>query len=55
MEVEYVDTFKNFISLADLREAKGLSDMLVLQKGSRLSVQPVDKKHFDIVKKLGGL
>ncbi|MFS4460582.1 EVE domain-containing protein [Bdellovibrio sp. HCB2-146] len=55
VEVEYVDTFKHFISLADLREAKGVSDMLVLQKGSRLSVQPVDKKHFDIVKKLGGL
>lgn len=55
VEVEYVDTFKHFISLADLREAKGVSDMVVLQKGSRLSVQPVDKKHFDIVKKLGGL
>lgn len=54
VDVEYVDTFKHFISLAELREAKGVSDMVVLQKGSRLSVQPVEKKHFDIVKKLGG-
>ena len=55
VEVEYVEKFKNFISLADLRENDKLADMVVLQKGSRLSVQPVDKKHFDIVKKMGGL
>ena len=52
-QVQYVEELKNFVSLADLREAKGLEDMLVLAKGSRLSVQPVEKKHFDIVKKLG--
>jgi predicted RNA-binding protein with PUA-like domain len=53
VQVQYVDELKNFISLPDLREAKGLEDMLVLAKGSRLSIQPVEKKHFDIVKKLG--
>lgn len=55
VEVEYVEKFRNFISLAELRENDKLADMVVLQKGSRLSVQPVDKKHFDIVKKMGGL
>lgn len=55
VEVAYVEKFKHFVSLADLRENDKLADMLVLQKGSRLSVQPVDKKHFDIVKKMGGL
>ncbi|WP_415063009.1 EVE domain-containing protein [Bdellovibrio sp.] len=55
VEVEYVDKFKEVVSLSDLRTNGKLQDMLVLQKGSRLSVQPVDKKHFDIVKKMGGL
>ncbi|WII71426.1 EVE domain-containing protein [Bdellovibrio sp. 22V] len=54
VEVEFVKKFKNLVSLADLRENDKLADMVVLQKGSRLSVQPVDKKHFDIVKKMGG-
>ncbi|WP_413569944.1 EVE domain-containing protein [Bdellovibrio sp. HCB117] len=55
VEVEFVAKFKNFISLSDLRDNEKLADMVVLQKGSRLSVQPVDKKHFDIVKKMGGV
>lgn len=55
VQVEYVKEFKQVISLNDLREEDSLADMLVLKKGQRLSVQPVDKKHFDIVKKLGGV
>lgn len=55
VEVEYDKKFAELVSLQDLRDNEKLSDMLVLAKGSRLSVQPVDKKHFDIVKKMGGL
>ncbi len=55
VEVEFVKKFKDFVSLNDLRENDKLKDMVVLQKGSRLSVQPVDKKHFELVKKMGGL
>jgi predicted RNA-binding protein with PUA-like domain len=55
VEVEYDKKFVELVSLQDLRDNEKLSDMLVLAKGSRLSVQPVDKKHFDIVKKMGGL
>lgn len=55
VEVEYVEKFKHLVSLNELRENEKLADMLVLQKGSRLSIQPVNKKHFDIVKKMGGL
>ncbi|QLY26634.1 EVE domain-containing protein [Bdellovibrio sp. KM01] len=54
-QVEYVQKFSEIVSLQDLRDNPKLSDMLVLAKGSRLSVQPVDKKHFDIVKKMGGI
>ena len=55
VQVEDVDCFTEIVSLADLRANEKLADMLVLQKGSRLSVQPVDKKHYDTVKKVGGL
>jgi predicted RNA-binding protein with PUA-like domain len=55
VDVEFVEKFKDLVSLQDLRDNEKLSDMLVLAKGSRLSIQPVDKKHFDLVKKMGGL
>ncbi|MNL87149.1 EVE domain protein [compost metagenome] len=52
MEVEYVSRFPEVISLQDLRDNEKLADMLVLKKGQRLSVQPVEKKEFDIIKKM---
>lgn len=55
VEVKYADKFKELVSLVNLRENDKLKEMLVLAKGSRLSIQPVDKKHFDLVKKMGGL
>lgn len=55
VQVGYHQTFKKFVSLSDLRAEARLQEMLVLQKGSRLSVQPVSQKHFEIVKKMGGL
>ncbi|MEN0057996.1 MAG: EVE domain-containing protein [Bdellovibrio sp.] len=55
VEVEYFDSFKEIVSLSDLRAEKKLEGMIVLQKGSRLSVQPVEKKHFDWIQKMGGL
>jgi predicted RNA-binding protein with PUA-like domain len=43
------------ITLAELREVKGLEKMVLLQKGSRLSVQPVTPKEWEIVCKLAGV
>lgn len=53
VQVEYDSHFKNYLSLQDLRENPKLQDMLVLQKGSRLSIQPVAEQHFKEVLKLG--
>jgi len=53
VEVEYVETFPCFVSMDRLRGEPGLSDMLVLQRGMRLSVQPVTKAHYERVAKLG--
>jgi predicted RNA-binding protein with PUA-like domain len=43
------------LTLADLRGVKGLEKMMLLQKGSRLSVQPVTAKEWAIVCRLAGV
>lgn len=53
VEVEYAETFKNFVTLDQMRSQPQLEGMKVLQKGTRLSVTPVSKEHFELVKKLG--
>jgi predicted RNA-binding protein with PUA-like domain len=53
VDVGYVGRFKEVVPLATLKETKGLEKMKVVQKGSRLSVQPVTKAEYDIVVKLG--
>lgn len=54
VDVEYVSKFKGIVSLEELKANPKLKGMMVLAKGSRLSVQPVSKEHFEIVKKMGG-
>ena len=53
VEVAYQEKFKNFVSLQELRKVKDLKNMLVLKKGQRLSIQPLQKKEFETVLKLG--
>ncbi len=53
VEVEYVEKLPRFVSLPEIKEQKGLSDMKLLQKGSRLSIMPITKKHFKAILKLG--
>jgi len=52
VDVKLKKKFKGVISLQELKTVAGLKDMVLLQKGSRLSVQPVGKKHWDIILKL---
>lgn len=53
VEVGFVERFANVVSLATLKADARLSDMVVVQRGSRLSVQPVTKSQFKIVAALG--
>jgi predicted RNA-binding protein with PUA-like domain len=53
VEVAFVEKFATFVSLDALKKDKSLAKMLVVQKGQRLSVQPVEKKHFDRVVAMG--
>ena len=52
VDIKLVKIFKKELPLPDLREVNALNEMVLLQKGSRLSVQPVKKKEFDAVLKL---
>ena len=54
VEVAFVEKFAEPISLQALKDDHALEGMLVTQKGSRLSVQPVEKKHFRRVLKMAG-
>jgi predicted RNA-binding protein with PUA-like domain len=46
VEVSYVETFDSVCSLDELRQEPKLIDMMVLKKGMRLSVQPVNPDHY---------
>lgn len=47
VDVAFVRKFSAPITLHELKLDPKLSGMMVLQKGSRLSIQPVSKEHFD--------
>ncbi len=53
VDIRFVERFPEIIPLSTLKETPGLEKMVVNQKGSRLSVQPVTKQEFEIVRKLG--
>ena len=40
------------LTLAELRATPALADLLVLKKGSRLSITPVDEAHWRVITKL---
>ncbi len=55
VDVEFVKKFERFVSLDELKADKKLKDMLVIRRGQRLSVQPVEKAHFKEVARLAGI
>ena len=53
VDVKFVEKFPEIVPLAVLKSTKGLEQMVVTRKGSRLSVQPVTRSEFEIVTRLG--
>ena len=53
VDLRFVEQFPHVVALETLKEAPGLENMMVIRKGSRLSIQPVTKQEYDIVVKLG--
>lgn len=48
-DVEFVEKFDRIVNLQDIKENPALTGMLVTKRGMRLSVQPVEKEHFDTI------
>jgi predicted RNA-binding protein with PUA-like domain len=53
VDVEHVETFPRVVTLEELKSTGDLAGMMVTKRGARLSVQPVEKEHFDVVRRLG--
>lgn len=51
IDVKHVQTFKKPLALEELRRIPALKNMVLLQKGSRLSVQSVSKEEWSAVMK----
>lgn len=46
VEIEYLETFSKELSLKTLKENPLFENMMVIRKGMRLSIQPVEKDDF---------
>jgi predicted RNA-binding protein with PUA-like domain len=52
VDLKFVRACREIISLDRLREIPSLEEMMVLRKGSRLSVQPVTEEEYQTILKL---
>jgi len=50
VEVEFVEKFQSIFTLSKIKTTKGLEKMMVVQKGSRLSINPVTEQEFTIIR-----
>jgi virulence-associated protein VagC len=50
VDVKFQSKFKKMISLEELRQYPELKNLLILRKGNRLSMTPIDKKEWDAIK-----
>lgn len=55
VDVEAVAPFEGLISITELKANPALAEMALVQRGQRLSVQPVSFEHWKLVLKLGGV
>lgn len=55
VDVRAVAAFPRLLTLAELKGVKGLEKMALVQRGSRLSVQPVTRKEWEIVCRIAGV
>ena len=53
VDLAFVERFPETVALSTLKTTPGLEAMKVVQKGSRLSVQPVTRAEYDIVVRIG--
>jgi len=52
VELEFVEKCKRFISLEEMKADPQLMGLMVIRRGMRLSIQPVEERHFNEILKL---
>jgi predicted RNA-binding protein with PUA-like domain len=52
VDVEFVEKFAEVLPLAKIKADPELEGIMVAQKGSRLSIQPLSKEHFKRIIKI---
>lgn len=55
VDLRYVAHLPEPVTLPQIKEDLKLEGIMVAKRGARLSIQPVDKKHYDHIVKLGGM
>ena len=55
VDIAPVAALPEILSLDQLKSTHELEGMLLLRKGQRLSVQPVEESHFNAIIRLAGL
>lgn len=53
VDIQAERAFERQLTLPELKAMPELEDMMLVKKGSRLSVQPVSKAHWQFITKLG--
>ncbi len=53
VDVTFKKKFKSVVSLQEIKGMEPLQKMRLIQKGNRLSIMPVEKDEFEIIRKLG--
>jgi predicted RNA-binding protein with PUA-like domain len=54
VEIKFVEKFPEILPLPKLRANPRLKGLLLLRPGQRLSVMPVEKAHFEMIRKMAG-
>ena len=55
VDLEPVKPLTKIVSLDSVRNEPSLSDMPLIRRGQRLSIQPVEEKEFQRICEMGGL
>lgn len=50
VDVKFIEKLPRIVSLDEIRTLPKCADMLLLKKGQRLSIQPIEKEHFDAIR-----
>lgn len=54
IDIRFKQQFRHVLRLEDLKKCIELDDMLLLRRGNRLSVMPIDKRHWQFIIRLSG-